>query len=221
MSCSSGGACSTQQNGGAASEALGRGGRAVRAARRRPPRRTGARAGGLLAVSEENIEVLRAGLAAINSGEIDRILEFVHPRLRGRRCREELSAEPDTYRGPRGHQPLLRDLLGGDGRDPLRRRAVLGHRRGRGVERAADREGQADGDPRRAAGVAGVDGARRQGAAGADLRVPARGAGPGRAARGSRQARLRGPAGGAGQTAPRPLAGEPRAAAALRPGALS
>jgi ketosteroid isomerase-like protein len=52
-------------------------------------------------VSEENVETLRAGLAVINTGEIDRILEFVHPEFEVT-VPKELSAEPDTYRGHDG-----------------------------------------------------------------------------------------------------------------------
>jgi len=52
-------------------------------------------------VSQENVQVLREGLAAINSGEIERILAFVHPDFVAI-VPEELSAEPDTYRGHGG-----------------------------------------------------------------------------------------------------------------------
>jgi ketosteroid isomerase-like protein len=58
-------------------------------------------AGGLPAVSEENVEVLRAGLEVINTGDVDRILEFVHPDFVVT-VPQELSAEPDTYRGHEG-----------------------------------------------------------------------------------------------------------------------
>ena len=52
-------------------------------------------------VSAENVQVLRDGIAAINSGEIERILAFVHPDFVAI-VPEELSTEPDTYRGHEG-----------------------------------------------------------------------------------------------------------------------
>jgi ketosteroid isomerase-like protein len=48
-------------------------------------------------VSQENVQVLREGLAAINSGEIERILAFVHPDFVAI-VPEELSAEVDRYK---------------------------------------------------------------------------------------------------------------------------
>jgi len=52
-------------------------------------------------VTDENREVLRAGLAAINSGDIDRIVDFVDPQFEVT-VPAELSAEPDIYRGREG-----------------------------------------------------------------------------------------------------------------------
>jgi ketosteroid isomerase-like protein len=52
-------------------------------------------------VSQENIEVLLAGLDAFNSGDVERILQFVDPQFEASVPRE-LSAEPDTYRGYEG-----------------------------------------------------------------------------------------------------------------------
>ena len=52
-------------------------------------------------MTDDNREVLRAGLAAINSGDIDRIIEFVHPEFEAT-VPAELSAEPDIYRGREG-----------------------------------------------------------------------------------------------------------------------
>lgn len=52
-------------------------------------------------MSQRNIEVLLAGLDAFNSGDVERILEFVHPEFEASVPRE-LSAEPDTYRGYEG-----------------------------------------------------------------------------------------------------------------------
>ena len=52
-------------------------------------------------MTDENREVLRAGLAAINSGDIDRIVDFVDPQFEVT-VPAELSAEPDIYRGPEG-----------------------------------------------------------------------------------------------------------------------
>ena len=52
-------------------------------------------------MSEDNVEVLRRGLAAINSGDIERIVAFVDPDFVVV-VPQELSAEPDTYRGHEG-----------------------------------------------------------------------------------------------------------------------
>jgi ketosteroid isomerase-like protein len=49
-------------------------------------------------MSQENVEALRRGFEALNSGDIERILAFVHPDFVAV-VPPELSAEPDTYRG--------------------------------------------------------------------------------------------------------------------------
>lgn len=53
------------------------------------------------AMSAENVETLRQGFEALNSGDIERILEFAHPDFEGV-VSPEFSAEPDTYRGHEG-----------------------------------------------------------------------------------------------------------------------
>jgi ketosteroid isomerase-like protein len=52
-------------------------------------------------MSQENIEVVRDGFEAFNSGVITRILAFAHPDFEAI-VPPELSAEPDTYRGHDG-----------------------------------------------------------------------------------------------------------------------
>ena len=52
-------------------------------------------------MSQPNVEVIRRGLEALSSGDIDRILEFVDPDFEGQ-VPPELSTEPDTYRGHAG-----------------------------------------------------------------------------------------------------------------------
>lgn len=52
-------------------------------------------------MSQENLEVIRLGFEALNSGDIDRILAFMHPEFEAD-VPPELSAEPDTYRGHEG-----------------------------------------------------------------------------------------------------------------------
>src|SRR5438270_7496742 len=52
-------------------------------------------------MSEENVEALRRGFEAINSGDLERILAFVDPDFEAVVPRE-LSPEPDTYRGYEG-----------------------------------------------------------------------------------------------------------------------
>ena len=52
-------------------------------------------------MSQENVEALRQGFEAFNSGDIGRILTFAHPDFEAEVPRE-LSAEPDTYRGHDG-----------------------------------------------------------------------------------------------------------------------
>jgi len=52
-------------------------------------------------MSQRNVEVVRRGLEALSSGDIERILEFVDPEFEGQ-VPPELSTEPDTYRGHAG-----------------------------------------------------------------------------------------------------------------------
>ena len=52
-------------------------------------------------MSTENIHVLREGLEAFNSRDIERILGFLHPDFEAD-VPPALSAEPDTYRGHDG-----------------------------------------------------------------------------------------------------------------------
>jgi ketosteroid isomerase-like protein len=58
-------------------------------------------------MSERNIQVLRETLAAFNSGDLERILDFVHPQFEGV-VPPEFSAEPDTYRGHEGIRRYFR-----------------------------------------------------------------------------------------------------------------
>ncbi|MDQ6810738.1 MAG: nuclear transport factor 2 family protein [Actinomycetota bacterium] len=51
--------------------------------------------------SAANVETVRRGFEAFNSGEIGRILAFAHPDFEAI-VPPELSAEPDTYRGHEG-----------------------------------------------------------------------------------------------------------------------
>jgi ketosteroid isomerase-like protein len=55
-------------------------------------------------MSQQTINILKEGLAAFNSGDVQRILAFVHPDFEGS-VPPEFSAEPDTYRG---HEGILR-----------------------------------------------------------------------------------------------------------------
>src|SRR2546430_1283091 len=55
----------------------------------------------LRCMSQCNVEVVRRGLQALSSGDIERILEFVDPEFEGQ-VPPELSTEPDTYRGHAG-----------------------------------------------------------------------------------------------------------------------
>src|SRR5436305_6405279 len=52
-------------------------------------------------MSQRNADVVRRGLEALSSGDIERILEFVDPQFKGQ-VPPELSTEPDTYRGHEG-----------------------------------------------------------------------------------------------------------------------
>jgi ketosteroid isomerase-like protein len=60
-----------------------------------------------LGMSERNIQILRETLAAFNSGDLERILGFVHPEFEGV-VPPEFSAEPDTYRGHDGIRRYFR-----------------------------------------------------------------------------------------------------------------
>jgi ketosteroid isomerase-like protein len=52
-------------------------------------------------VSRENVEIVRRGLEAFNSGDMGRILAFAHADFEAV-VPPTLSAEPDTYRGHEG-----------------------------------------------------------------------------------------------------------------------
>jgi ketosteroid isomerase-like protein len=52
-------------------------------------------------MSQENVELIRRGLEAFNSEDMERILAFVDPDFETE-VSGELSAEPDTYRGHDG-----------------------------------------------------------------------------------------------------------------------
>ena len=52
-------------------------------------------------MSQQNVETVREGFEAFNSGAIARILAFAHPDFEAI-VPPELSAEPDTYRGHDG-----------------------------------------------------------------------------------------------------------------------
>jgi ketosteroid isomerase-like protein len=52
-------------------------------------------------MSQRNVDVVRRGLDALSSGDIERILEFVDPEFEGQ-VPPELSTEPDTYQGHAG-----------------------------------------------------------------------------------------------------------------------
>jgi ketosteroid isomerase-like protein len=52
-------------------------------------------------VSEENVELVRAGFESLSEGGIEALLPFIHPEFEAT-TPPELAAEPDTYRGPEG-----------------------------------------------------------------------------------------------------------------------
>jgi ketosteroid isomerase-like protein len=52
-------------------------------------------------MSQENVDLIRRGLEAFNSEDMDRILAFAHPDFETE-VSAELSTEPDTYRGHDG-----------------------------------------------------------------------------------------------------------------------
>jgi len=50
---------------------------------------------------QRNVEILRAVFQAFNDGDMERILQFMHPEFEAV-VPPELSAEPDVYRGHDG-----------------------------------------------------------------------------------------------------------------------
>ncbi|HMC06015.1 MAG TPA: nuclear transport factor 2 family protein [Solirubrobacterales bacterium] len=52
-------------------------------------------------MGESNVEVVRRGFAALEEGGVEALLPFIHPEFEAT-APAELSAEPDTYRGPDG-----------------------------------------------------------------------------------------------------------------------
>ena len=52
-------------------------------------------------MSEENLEVVRAGFEALNEGGVEALIPFIHPEFEAT-TPPELAAEPDTYRGHDG-----------------------------------------------------------------------------------------------------------------------
>src|SRR3981081_1902049 len=60
-------------------------------------------------MSRENIDVVRAGFEAFNSGELERILAFTDEDFEAE-IPPALSAEPDTYRGHDGVRRYFRSF---------------------------------------------------------------------------------------------------------------
>jgi ketosteroid isomerase-like protein len=60
-------------------------------------------------MSQENLELVRLVFEAFNSEDIERIVAFTHPELEVE-VPPELSAEPDTYRGPDGIRRYFRSF---------------------------------------------------------------------------------------------------------------
>jgi ketosteroid isomerase-like protein len=58
---------------------------------------------------QDNVETLRRGLEAFNSGDMERIVAFIDPEFEGE-VPSELSAEPDTYRGHEGVRRYFRSF---------------------------------------------------------------------------------------------------------------
>jgi ketosteroid isomerase-like protein len=58
-------------------------------------------------MSQENVEALRRGFEALSSGDLPRMLTFIHPDFEVE-IPSELSAEPDTYRGHDGLRRYFR-----------------------------------------------------------------------------------------------------------------
>lgn len=52
-------------------------------------------------MSEENVELVRAGFEGLSAGGVEALLPFIHAEFEAT-TPAELAAEPDTYRGPEG-----------------------------------------------------------------------------------------------------------------------
>jgi uncharacterized protein len=52
-------------------------------------------------VSQDNVELMRAGLAAFENGGVDALLDYIHPEFEVTTS-PSLTVEPDTYRGHEG-----------------------------------------------------------------------------------------------------------------------
>jgi ketosteroid isomerase-like protein len=59
-----------------------------------------------MAMSQENVEIVRQVFRAFNSEDIGRVLAFTHPEVEVE-IGPEISAEPDTYRGHNGMRRYL------------------------------------------------------------------------------------------------------------------
>jgi ketosteroid isomerase-like protein len=57
-------------------------------------------------MSQENVEVIRRIFEAFNSEDVERVVALTHPALEVE-IPPEISAEPDTYRGPDGMRRYL------------------------------------------------------------------------------------------------------------------
>jgi ketosteroid isomerase-like protein len=68
-------------------------------------------------MAQQNIEIVRRVFEAFNNEDIERIVEFMHPDLEVE-IPAELSAEPDTYRGPDGIRRYFRSF--GDALEEVR-----------------------------------------------------------------------------------------------------
>jgi ketosteroid isomerase-like protein len=60
-------------------------------------------------MSLENVEVVRRGFEAMSTGDLSRILAFIHPDFEVK-IPAEVSAEPDTYRGHEGIRRYFRSF---------------------------------------------------------------------------------------------------------------
>src|SRR5215216_6281567 len=52
-------------------------------------------------MSEDNVEFVRQGFAALGGGDVDALMPLIHPDFE-LTTPASLAAEPDTYRGPEG-----------------------------------------------------------------------------------------------------------------------